>query len=205
MSEDMRERLAEKLWSAEQLIPWSRAFMNPEYRYDMEVLFERVDAILALILPEHEKQVREQVAQDLLAVEMVEWTLAGQHAGFEAAKIAREGRAALDAPGGGQNDSTDQKTAQHIGGRANAEDCPACEGTNPPYPFTCPGETCPRCEGSKVEPGTEQEGDRVPGAMAHLPYTGEPCTACQDTGKAPASASPPAPFNPHWPPLRGDQ
>ena len=28
----------------------------------------------------------------------------------------------------------------HIGGRANAEDCPACEGTNPPYPFICPGE-----------------------------------------------------------------
>lgn len=27
----------------------------------------------------------------------------------------------------------------HIGGGANAEDCPACTGTNPPYPFTCPG------------------------------------------------------------------
>jgi len=27
----------------------------------------------------------------------------------------------------------------HIGG--NAEDCPACEGTNPPYPFICPGPT----------------------------------------------------------------
>lgn len=27
----------------------------------------------------------------------------------------------------------------HIGGRANAEDCPACTGTNPPYPFICPG------------------------------------------------------------------
>jgi hypothetical protein len=104
----------------------------------------------------------------VIAVEMVEWALAGQHAGFEAAKIAREGRAALDAPGGGQ-----------------------------PKP-------CPRCEGSKVEPGTEQEGDWVPGAMAHLPYTDEPCTACQGTGKAPASASPPAPFNPHWPPLRGE-
>jgi hypothetical protein len=25
----------------------------------------------------------------------------------------------------------------HIGG--NAEDCPACHGTNPPYPFICPG------------------------------------------------------------------
>jgi hypothetical protein len=28
---------------------------------------------------------------------------------------------------------------QHIGGGANAEDCPACHGTNPPYPFICPG------------------------------------------------------------------
>ncbi|MFE5630623.1 hypothetical protein [Streptomyces sp. NPDC056543] len=27
----------------------------------------------------------------------------------------------------------------HIGNRANAEDCPACSGTNPPYPFICPG------------------------------------------------------------------
>jgi hypothetical protein len=27
----------------------------------------------------------------------------------------------------------------HIGGRANAEDCPACTGTNPDYPFICPG------------------------------------------------------------------
>lgn len=30
--------------------------------------------------------------------------------------------------------------ARHVGGGANAEDCPGCEGTNPPYPFICPGE-----------------------------------------------------------------
>ncbi|MFE1205674.1 hypothetical protein ACFW5V_28720 [Streptomyces sp. NPDC058762] len=30
---------------------------------------------------------------------------------------------------------------QHVGGRANAENCPACWGTNPPYPFLCPGGT----------------------------------------------------------------
>jgi hypothetical protein len=30
---------------------------------------------------------------------------------------------------------------QHIGNGANAEDCPACSGTNPPYPFVCPGPT----------------------------------------------------------------
>lgn len=27
----------------------------------------------------------------------------------------------------------------HIGGQTNAEDCPACTGTNPDYPFICPG------------------------------------------------------------------
>lgn len=32
---------------------------------------------------------------------------------------------------------------QHLGGRANAEDCPACTGTNPPYPFLCPGPDAP--------------------------------------------------------------
>ncbi|WP_370667065.1 hypothetical protein [Streptomyces sp. IBSBF 2507] len=30
---------------------------------------------------------------------------------------------------------------QHLGGKANAEDCPACWDTNPPYPFLCPGGT----------------------------------------------------------------
>lgn len=29
--------------------------------------------------------------------------------------------------------------SRHIGQQANAEDCPACHGTNPPYPFLCPG------------------------------------------------------------------
>jgi hypothetical protein len=33
----------------------------------------------------------------------------------------------------------DREPPQHIGDGANAEDCPACEGTNPPYPFICPG------------------------------------------------------------------
>lgn len=31
--------------------------------------------------------------------------------------------------------------AQHQGG--NAEDCKACHGTNPPYPFICPGPETP--------------------------------------------------------------
>lgn len=38
---------------------------------------------------EHERQVREQVAQELLAVDPAEWALAGQHAGHEAARVAR--------------------------------------------------------------------------------------------------------------------
>lgn len=29
--------------------------------------------------------------------------------------------------------------AVHLGAGTNAEDCPACAGTNPPYPFICPG------------------------------------------------------------------
>jgi hypothetical protein len=46
----------------------------------------------------------------------------------------------------------------------------------------CSNLTC--CEGSMVEPGTEAEGDWDSTAMGHHPYTGEPCTACNGTGKA---------------------
>jgi hypothetical protein len=31
--------------------------------------------------------------------------------------------------------------APHLGGGANAADCPACHDTTPPYPFICPGPT----------------------------------------------------------------
>lgn len=37
--------------------------------------------------------------------------------------------------------TTPAVTPQHLGNGANAEDCPACSGTNPPYPWVCPGET----------------------------------------------------------------
>lgn len=47
---------------------------------------------------------------------------------------ATELRAALD-----EQPEQSQTPAQHIGNGANAEDCPACRGTNPPYPFLCPG------------------------------------------------------------------
>jgi hypothetical protein len=35
----------------------------------------------------------------------------------------------------------DVEPPQHLGNGANAETCPACKGTNPPYPFICPGPT----------------------------------------------------------------
>ncbi|GAA4626674.1 hypothetical protein GCM10023196_035870 [Actinoallomurus vinaceus] len=46
---------------------------------------------------------------------------------------------------------------RHIGGRVNAEDCPACQGTNPPYPFICPGNPpeSPASGRTGVPPGTE--------------------------------------------------
>jgi hypothetical protein len=47
-------------------------------------------------------------------------------------RIGNELLAALDASGG-----TTEKP-KHIGGRANAEDCPACTG-DLPYPWICPG------------------------------------------------------------------
>ena len=47
--------------------------------------------------------------------------------------------AALPAVG----EQPETQEARHIGGRVNAEDCPACTGTNPPYPFLCPGPDAP--------------------------------------------------------------
>lgn len=46
-------------------------------------------------------------------------------------KDAMDLLAALDSPA--------SEPAEHVGG--NAENCPACEGTNPPYPFICPKPT----------------------------------------------------------------
>lgn len=51
-------------------------------------------------------------------------------------------------------------------------------------PETPAAPPCPRCGGSMVEPGTEEEGDWDSAAMRHHPYTGEPCTACNGSGKA---------------------
>lgn len=48
---------------------------------------------------------------------------------------------------------TEGTDAEHLGGGANAEDCPACDGTNPPYPFICPGPAAMR-------PPTDQPKER---------------------------------------------
>jgi hypothetical protein len=50
-AEGLRERIAEKLWNDEQLVPWSRVFQNPDWRHDLEVHFERVDELLAEVSP----------------------------------------------------------------------------------------------------------------------------------------------------------
>jgi hypothetical protein len=66
---------------------------------------------------------------------------------------------------------------KHIGGRANAEDCPACEGTNPPFPFICPGEP----EGERNEYVTCSECGRKP--IGDYPVAHEP--ACSRMTLAP--------------------
>lgn len=38
-----------------------------------------------------------------------------------------------------QDTQPEEQPPVHLRAGANAEDCPACEGTNPPYPFICPG------------------------------------------------------------------
>ena len=41
-----------------------------------------------------------------------------------------------------QTQPSEQSPVRHVGGRVNAEDCPACcrSDAPPPYPFICPGE-----------------------------------------------------------------
>ncbi|WP_221888933.1 hypothetical protein, partial [Streptomyces sp. WAC08241] len=45
-------------------------------------------------------------------------------------------RTALDA----RTTPTETTPPVHVGNQANAEDCPGCSGTNPPYPFICPAQ-----------------------------------------------------------------
>lgn len=55
----------------------------------------------------------------------------GKHDALQAAIAHRDEVLNAVAPTGGP--------AQHTAGE-NAEDCPGCAGTNPPYPFICPGD-----------------------------------------------------------------
>lgn len=59
----------------------------------------------------------------------------------ELRKMAAEPSTARPAVG----DQPETQEEQHLGGRANAEDCPACkaERRNLPYPFLCPGPDVP--------------------------------------------------------------
>ncbi len=58
------------------------------------------------------------------------------------------------------------QSAVHIGG--NAEDCPACSGTNPPYPFICPGSAVP------AQPGKEANGPTLRCNHTHLRHPHAP-------------------------------
>lgn len=48
-----------------------------------------MDPLITAALPHIERQVREQVAREIEAVDPIEWALAGQSAGADAARIAR--------------------------------------------------------------------------------------------------------------------
>jgi hypothetical protein len=63
-------------------VPWSDV---PEPNRSLMI------AVAGEVGAEIEREVREQIAQDLLAVDPVEWALAGQNAGLDAARIARGG------------------------------------------------------------------------------------------------------------------
>lgn len=61
---------------------------DPKY-YASKLSQNEIAAQLAHYWPAIEQHIREQVAQELLAVDPVDWALAGQHAGKDAAAIAR--------------------------------------------------------------------------------------------------------------------
>jgi hypothetical protein len=65
-------------------------------------------------------------------------------------------------------DQTDAETHVHVGG--NAEDCPGCKGTNPPYPFLCPGPPT-----VAAQPGKQTaDCDAVSFRVRHNPHSWEP-------------------------------
>ncbi|UJV42044.1 hypothetical protein [Streptomyces sp. AMCC400023] len=68
-----------------------------------------------------------------------EWLVEHRFDRETALKLAKQAAPHLVVNGHTALDVYRRNPPQHIGGRANAEDCPACHGTNPPYPFICPG------------------------------------------------------------------
>ncbi|MFD8577182.1 hypothetical protein ACFV1H_17855 [Streptomyces virginiae] len=82
-----------------------------------------------------------------------DWAVLRTHGG-----AVYELRAALD----GQQEP--RPPAVHIGKGENAENCIACRGTNPPYPFLCPGQpepgpACadiPNCDGDCCKHASEE-------------------------------------------------
>jgi hypothetical protein len=86
---------------------------------DYSTIFARA---LGVVLAENERQVREKVAEDLLAVDPVEWALAGQSAGLDAARIAR-GSCSLCGGTGIVPGSEDYDMAVHMHNPSTGEPC----------------------------------------------------------------------------------
>ncbi|WP_432091055.1 hypothetical protein [Streptomyces sp. NRRL F-5630] len=61
------------------------------------------------------------------------WRQYGGHQMRTAARLLDEALA-------GDN-AKERRQAEHLPAGSNAEDCSACAGSNPPYPFLCPGTT----------------------------------------------------------------
>ncbi|WP_406417982.1 hypothetical protein [Streptomyces sp. NBC_01614] len=118
----LRERIAEALAS------YDLCYFSEGRRY------ETAAAILAVLPPPADRAAVLTEAAD--AIDRLRATLAPSTAhryesglGLAATDLRR---LAAETP---QPDT--QAARVHIGG--NAEDCPGCSGTNPPYPFICPG------------------------------------------------------------------
>jgi hypothetical protein len=70
-----------------------------------------------------------------------EWIAAHRFDLDTAQRLAKQAAPHLTVNGRTALEAYRRNPPQHVGNGANAEDCPACHGTNPPYPFICPGPT----------------------------------------------------------------
>jgi hypothetical protein len=68
-----------------------------------------------------------------------EWLAAHRFDLDTAQRLAKEAAPHLTVNGLTALEAYRRNPPKHVGGGANAEDCPACHGTNPPWPFICPG------------------------------------------------------------------